>query len=171
MISVKNVWTHYRVSLVGPRSSLFLTLFLYVCIYICACKHIHIYFCFSSITLLEGSSSWSVFNVYCCADASAQMKSWFSRKLFNCINQGCRNCGWWKDSNVTFSSQWEILSGSPLSSSVLLCVCTLGRKKKTFSDFLSPNANGKTPSLIQNSWSTYGLILKNFQQLSIQKQA
>lgn len=108
-----------------PGSCLFLTLFLYVCIYICAYKHIHIYFCFSSMAFLEGSSSWSVFNVYCCADASAHTKSWFSRKLFNCVNQDCRNCGWWKDSNVTLSSQWEILSGLLHSCSVLLCVCGL----------------------------------------------
>lgn len=54
---------------------------------------------------------------------SAHTKLCFSRKLFNCGNQGCRNCGWWKDSNVTLGS--EILSGLPHSSTLLLCVRAL----------------------------------------------
>lgn len=131
MTSVKNVWTHYRVSLIVPGSRLFLTLFLYICIYICAYKHIHIYFWFSFMTLLSRSSPWSVFNVYSCAGASAHTKSCFSRKLFNYVNHVCRNCAWWKDSSVALSSEWVVLSGLPCSSSVLLqllllhfCWCT-----------------------------------------------
>lgn len=125
MNSVKNVWTHYRVFLVGPGSCLFPKLFFYICTYICAHKHIHIYFCFSSMTLLARSFPWSVFDISCCAGASAHTKSCFSRKLFNCVNCSCRNCGWWKDSNVTLSSEWVILSGLPCSSSVLLQLLVL----------------------------------------------
>lgn len=130
--SVTNVWTHYRIFLIGP--GLLLTFLLYICIYICICKHIHGYFCFSSMTLLEGSPPWSISNIYCCADASAHTKSWFSRKLFYWVHQGCRNCGWGKDSNLALSSEWEILSGLPWCSRVLQCVCSLlGAERKRHS--------------------------------------